>query len=95
MDINEVFRGGGRSIEFLDEINKASIVMLAKAGIVPPDVANTIARGIAKVIADERNGSPRKSADYLDYEPRLIAAAGPEATLCVLPQGPQTIPYLG
>ena len=28
MDINEVFRGGGRSVEFLDEINKASIVML-------------------------------------------------------------------
>jgi nickel-dependent lactate racemase len=25
----------------------------------------------------------------------LLAAAGPEATLCVLPQGPQTIPYLG
>lgn len=80
MDINEVFRGGGRSIEFLDEINKASIVMLAKTGIVPADIANTIARGIAKVIADERNGAPRKSADYLDYEPRLIAAAGPEGS---------------
>ena len=26
---------------------------------------------------------------------RALAAAGPEATLCVLPQGPQTIPYLG
>jgi len=24
----------------------------------------------------------------------LLAAAGPESTLCVLPQGPQTIPYL-
>lgn len=24
-----------------------------------------------------------------------LAAAGPDATLCVLPQGPQTIPYLG
>jgi len=23
-----------------------------------------------------------------------LAAAGPQATLCVLPQGPQTIPYL-
>jgi hypothetical protein len=23
-----------------------------------------------------------------------LNAAGPEATLCVLPQGPQTIPYL-
>ena len=25
---------------------------------------------------------------------RALAAAGPQATLCVLPQGPQTIPYL-
>jgi hypothetical protein len=24
----------------------------------------------------------------------VLAAAGPEATLCVLPQGPQTIPFL-
>ena len=80
MDINEVFRGGGRSIEFLDEINKASIVMLDQAQILPHDIARTIARGIAKVIDDERSGTPRKSADYLDYEPRLIAAAGPEAS---------------
>jgi hypothetical protein len=25
----------------------------------------------------------------------LMQAAGPNASLCVLPQGPQTIPYLG
>ena len=87
MDINEVFRGGGRSIEFLDEINKASIVMLDKTQILPHDIARTIARGIAKVIDDERSGTPRKSADYLDYEPRLIAAAGPEASR--LHTGPQ------
>jgi len=80
MDINEVFRGGGRSIEFLDEINKASIVMLDKAQILPRDIARTIARGIARVIDDERGGTTRKSADYLDYEPRLLQAAGPEAS---------------
>jgi argininosuccinate lyase len=80
MDINEVFRGGGRSIEFLDAINQASIVMLDKAGIVPHDIARTIARGIAAVIEQEHSGTPRRSADYLDYEPRLIAAAGPEAS---------------
>lgn len=80
MNINEVFRGGGRSVEFLDEINKASIVMLDGAGIVPHELARTIAKGIAKVIDDERTGTPRRSADYLDYEPRLIAAAGPDAS---------------
>ena len=35
LDINEAFRSGGRSPEFLDQINKACIVMLDEAGIVP------------------------------------------------------------
>jgi hypothetical protein len=34
LDINDAFRGGGRSVEFLDWINKASVVMLAETGIV-------------------------------------------------------------
>jgi argininosuccinate lyase len=84
LDINAAFRGGGRSVEFLDEINKASIVMLAETGIVPKDVAQHIAKGIAEVIDAEKAGregfKPRSSADYLDYEPRLIAVAGQEAS---------------
>ena len=80
MDINEVFRGGGRSVEFLDEINRASIVMLDETGIVPRPVAAAIARGIAKVMAQERGTAPQRSADYLDYEPRLAAVAGPDAS---------------
>lgn len=84
LDLNVAFRGGGRSVEWLDQINKASIVMLAETGIVPRDVAQRIARGIAQVIENERTGkagfTPRESADYLDYEPRLIAVAGQEAS---------------
>ena len=84
LDINASFRGGGRSVEYLDQINKASIVMLAETGIVPRDVAQRIAKGIAEVIDNERAGKegfkPRESADYLDYEPRLIKVAGQEAS---------------
>ncbi len=80
MDINEVFRGGGRSVEFLDQINRASIVMLDETGIVPHPVAASIAKGIAQVIAQEREARPQRSADYLDYEPRLTAAVGPDAS---------------
>lgn len=81
LDINATFRGGGRSIEWLDEINKASIVMLAETGIVPKDVAARIAKGIAQLIEHEKEEKNRRtSADYLDYEPRLIAIAGPEAS---------------
>ena len=80
MDINEVFRNGGRSVEFLDQINKASVVMLDKTRIVPRALAVKIAQGIAQVIAQERTSTPQRSADYLDYEPRLLAAAGPDAS---------------
>jgi argininosuccinate lyase len=81
LDINEAFRSGGRSPEFLDQINKACIVMLTEGGIVPRETAARIAAGIAKVIEDARNsGVPRRSADYLDYEPRLIAAVGADAS---------------
>jgi argininosuccinate lyase len=79
-DINDVFRGGGRSVEFLDRINKASIVMLDEAGIVPHAVAGRIASGIAQLIERERQSAPRRSADYLDYEPRLSAIVGPDAS---------------
>ena len=80
MDINEVFRGGGRSIEFLDQINKASIVVLAETGLVPHKAAVSIARGIAQVIEKERESPSRTSADYLDYEPRLTAVVGVDAS---------------
>ena len=81
LDINESFRGGGRSPEFLDQINKACVVMLLGAGIVQRQHAVTIAKGIAQVINDMRaSGVPRRSADYLDYEPRLIAVTGPDGS---------------
>ena len=80
MDINEVFRSGGRAVEFLDQVNKASIVMLDETGIVPHAVAARIAGGIAQVIAQERETPPTRSADYLDYEPRLTAVVGADAS---------------
>jgi len=79
-DINDVFRGGGRSVEFLDRINKASIVMLDETAIVPHGVAGRIASGIAQLIESECRSAPRRSADYLDYEPRLTAIVGPDAS---------------
>ena len=82
LDLNAAFRGGGRSVEFLDRINKASIVMLDETGIVPRPVAARIAAGIVQLIGQERAGGapPRYSADYLDYEPRLAAIVGADAS---------------
>jgi hypothetical protein len=69
------------ALKFLDEINKASIVMLDEAGIVPHPVAARIASGIAQVIARERQSPPQRSADYLDYEPGH-GIVGPDASRC-------------
>jgi argininosuccinate lyase len=80
LDINEAFRAGGRSVEFLDDINKASIVMLDERGLVPPAIAAAIARGIAEVVAQAADGDRARSADYLDYEPRLAAIVGADAS---------------
>ena len=92
LDINEVFRGGGRSIEFLDRINQASIVMLAETGLIPRATASSIAKGIAQVIAQTREGEPRRSADYLDYEPRLTAIVGPTLRACIRDEAARTSP---
>ena len=92
MDVNEVFRGGGRSVEWLDEINKASIVMLDETGLVTHALAVKIAQGIAKVIDDERETPPTRTADYLDYEPRLIAVAGPTPRGCTPAAAGRTSP---
>jgi argininosuccinate lyase len=80
LDINEVFRGGGRSVEFLDEINKASIVMLDERGLVPHAIAAAIAHGIAAIAAQPHDVARARSADYLDYEPRLTAIVGADAS---------------
>jgi argininosuccinate lyase len=79
-DVNASFRGGGRSLDYLDQINKASIVALAEARIVSADVARRIATGILGVIDSERDGPRQWSADYLDYEPKLLAVVGADAS---------------
>lgn len=76
-DINAAFRGGGRSVEFLHQINQASVLMLEATGILPRPVAGRIAAGIQKVEAEAQAKPPQWSADYLDYEPKLLEAVGP------------------
>jgi len=64
----------------LGQINKASIVMLAEEDLVPADLAASIARGIARVIADQDEPGSARSGNYLNFEARLIEVAGPEAS---------------
>jgi argininosuccinate lyase len=79
-DLNASSRGGGRSVEFFDQINRASIIMLEEGGLVPHPMAARIADGIERVIASENASGAPRSADYLDFEPRLIAFVGQDAS---------------
>ena len=79
-DINRSARGGGRSVEFFDRINKASIVMLDERGLVSHPIAAAIANGIVQLIASEQEAGAQRSADYLDFEPKLIAMVGQDAS---------------
>lgn len=79
-DLNASSRGGGRSVEFFDQINKASIIMLEEGELVPHPMAASIAGGIAQVIASENASNAPRSADYLDFEPKLIAVVGQDAS---------------
>jgi argininosuccinate lyase len=79
-DLNESTRGGGRSVEFFDQINKASIIMLDEGSLVPHPVAARIASGIEQLIANENESGAQRSADYLDFEAKLLAVVGQDAS---------------
>ncbi len=66
---------------YLTEINKASLVMLREAGIVPDAVAARLARGIISVTESNARSGAERPRDYLKYEPQLIAAAGQDGSM--------------
>ncbi len=80
-DVNDAFRGGPRAVRFLGRINKASIVMLAEAGIVEPGEAKRIAAGVRELAGEDAASPQQPSADYLDYERRLTDKVGAQASL--------------
>jgi len=76
-DVNEAFRGGARVPAFLGQINQASVVMLAQAGVLDAATAGPLAAGILALDSD----GGQRTGDYLDYEKRLADRVGPQASL--------------
>src|SRR4051794_11363327 len=65
---------------WLGPLNKASSVMVVEKGMVPKALGKTIADAVAQVIADAAKPGARRSGDYLQVEPLIVAVGGPDVT---------------
>lgn len=65
---------------WLNEQNKASLLMLTEEGIITRELAVTIARSLNQVIADGDKPGAARSRDYLVVEADMIEVGGPEVS---------------
>lgn len=65
---------------WISAINKATVVVETKNGLIPEALARLAARGIAQVESDMALPGAKRPASYIAYEPLLIAATSPEVT---------------
>ena len=68
------------NFHFLGEMNKASTVMVVETRIVPPELGKKIARAVDQVIRDGNQPGAKRPGDYLQYEPLILALAGPDGS---------------
>lgn len=65
---------------WISEINKATVVVNLKHGLLTRQLASEAARGIAAVEKAAEEDPAKRVNKYITYEPMLIAATGPEVT---------------
>ncbi len=65
---------------WLNEFNKAAVVMTTETGIIPRTLSKPLAQGVAKTIEEGDKPGAKRPRDYLQYEPLVIAHAGPDAS---------------
>ncbi len=66
---------------WITQINKASVVVNRRCGLLDEATAKLAAYGIDKVQKEAQDDPAKRVKRYIDYEPMLIAATSPEVTL--------------
>ncbi|MBH3344719.1 argininosuccinate lyase [Pseudomonas parafulva] len=74
-------RHGETQFDYLNRINKASLVMLKEAGIVTAEQAATIAGGVRHAIDQATQSDGKRPSDVLQLEQIITDKVGPEASL--------------
>lgn len=65
---------------YLGEMNKASTVMVIENKIVPPELGKKIVSAVDQVIKNGDLPGAKRPSDYLQYEPLILAIAGPDGS---------------
>jgi len=65
---------------WLNEQNKASLIMLAEEHIITKELGGKIARSLTQVIAEGAKPGAARSRDYLEVESDLIKIGGPDVS---------------
>ena len=65
---------------WLNEQNKASLIMLAEEGIITEELGTNIATSLTRVIADGARPGAARSRDYLVVEADMIDIGGPDVS---------------
>ena len=66
---------------WITQINKASVVVNRRCGLLDEATAKLAAYGIDKVQKEAQDDPAKRVKRYIDYEPMLIAATSPAVTL--------------
>lgn len=72
---------GQGQFDWLNRINKASLVMLTEQGIVPRPLAGKLAQGVQFAIDQGEQPGGKRPSDVLQLEQIMIDKVGPEASL--------------
>ncbi len=71
---------GNDGFYWLNEQNKASVIMLAEEGIITKELGAKIASSLTQVIADGAKPGATRSRDYLAVEADMIKIGGPDVS---------------